>query len=185
MSRPIQSNLAVHRVLDAKRKKLLSNYIDSINNVDIAIPTQETASLKIPKFKTPEVKKFEPIEVPKIEFKEYKPQEQSNTLDDFEREYQAFIENLKKEKEKKELKEELKAYCREYINELFGIETPNENKQEEPVEESVEEPEEETKEVDISNLEGNTVIKEAKSFDEEYADFINNLKQTRRKNNDE
>ena len=117
MSRPIQSNLAVHRVLDAKRKKLLSNYIDSIKNVDIAIPTQETAPLKIPKFKTPEVKKFEPIEVPKIEFKEYKPQEQSNTLDDFEREYQAFIENLKKEKEKKELKEELKAYCREYINE--------------------------------------------------------------------
>jgi len=181
MSRPIQSNLAVHRVLDAKRKKLLSNYIDSIKNVDIAIPTQETAPLKIPKFKTPEVKKFEPIEVPKIEFKEYKPQEQSNTLDDFEREYQAFIENLKKEKEKKELKEELKAYCREYINELFGIETPVENKPEE----HVEEPEEETKELDISNLEGNNVIKEAKSFDEEYADFINSLKQTKRKNNDE
>jgi hypothetical protein len=181
MSRPIQSNLAVHRVLDAKRKKLLSNYIDSIKNVDIAIPTQETAPLKIPKFKTPEVKKFEPIEVPKIEFKEYKPQEQSNTLDDFEREYQAFIENLKKEKEKKELKEELKAYCREYINELFGIETPVENKPEE----HVEEPEEETKELDISNLEGNNVIKEAKSFDEEYADFINSLKQTKRKYNDE
>lgn len=181
MSRPIQSNLAVHRVLDAKRKKLLSNYIDSIKNVDIAIPTQETAPLKIPKFKTPEVKKFEPIEVPKIEFKEYKPQEQSNTLDDFEREYQAFIENLKKEKEKKELKEELKAYCREYINELFGIETPVENKPEE----HIEEPEEETKELDISNLEGNNVIKEAKSFDEEYADFINSLKQTKRKNNDE
>lgn len=181
MSRPIQSNLAVHRVLDAKRKKLLSNYIDSIKNVDIAIPTQETAPLKIPKFKTPEVKKFEPIEVPKIEFKEYKPQEQSNTLDDFEREYQAFIENLKKEKEKKELKEELKAYCREYINELFGIETPVENKPEE----HVEEPEEEIKELDISNLEGNNVIKEAKSFDEEYADFINSLKQTKRKNNDE
>ena len=181
MSRPIQSNLAVHRVLDAKRKKLLSNYIDSIKNVDIAIPTQETAPLKIPKFKTPEVKKFEPIEVPKIEFKEYKPQEQSNTLDDFEREYQAFIENLKKEKEKKELKEELKAYCREYINELFCIETPVENKSEE----HVEEPEEETKELDISNLEGNNVIKEAKSFDEEYADFINSLKQTKRKNNDE
>lgn len=181
MSRPIQSNLAVHRVLDAKRKKLLSNYIDSIKNVDIAIPTQETAPLKIPKFKTPEVKKFEPIEVPKIEFKEYKPQEQSNTLDDFEREYQAFIENLKKEKEKKELKEELKAYCREYINELFGIETPVKNKPEKPVEE----PEEETKELDISNLEGNNVIKEAKSFDEEYADFINSLKQTKRKNNDE
>lgn len=181
MSRPIQSNLAVHRVLDAKRKKLLSNYIDSIKNVDIAIPTQETAPLKIPKFKTPEVKKFEPIEVPKIEFKEYKPQEQSNTLDDFEREYQAFIENLKKEKEKKELKEELKAYCREYINELFGIETPVENKPEEHVEES----EEEIKELDISNLEGNNVIKEAKSFDEEYADFINSLKQTKRKNNDE
>lgn len=181
MSRPIQSNLAVHRVLDAKRKKLLSNYIDSIKNVDIAIPTQETAPLKIPKFKTPEVKKFEPIEVPKIEFKEYKPQEQSNTLDDFEREYQAFIENLKKEKEKKELKEELKAYCREYINELFGIETPVENKPEEHIEEPVEE----TKEVDISNLEGHNVIKEAKSFDEEYADFINSLKQTKRKNNDE
>lgn len=181
MSRPIQSNLAVHRVLDAKRKKLLSNYIDSIKNVDIAIPTQETAPLKIPKFKTPEIKKFEPIEVPKIEFKEYKPQEQSNTLDDFEREYQAFIENLKKEKEKKELKEELKAYCREYINELFGIETPVENKPEE----HVEEPEEEIKELDISNLEGNNVIKEAKSFDEEYADFINSLKQTKRKNNDE
>lgn len=177
MSKPIQSNLAVHRVLDAKRKKLLSNYIDSINNVDIAIPTQETAPLKIPKFKTPKVKKFEPFEVPKIKFKEYKPQEQSNTLDDFEREYQAFIENLKKEKEKKELKEELKAYCREYINELFGIETPNENKPEEPVEE--------TKEVDISNLEGHNVIKEAKSFDEEYAGFINSLKQTKRKNNDE
>ena len=61
MSRPIQSNLAVHRVLDAKRKKLLSNYIDSIKNVDIAIPTQETAPLKIPKFKTQKRKRKERI----------------------------------------------------------------------------------------------------------------------------
>lgn len=176
MSRPISKNKAVHRLLQAKRKELLINYIGKIHDENSSSICEEHSELSIPQFKKPDIPKFEPIQVPKLE-----PAKQDTTLDDFEREYQAFIENLKKEKEKKELKEELKTYCREYINELFGIETPNENKQEVPVEE----PEEETKEVDISNLEGNTVIKEAKSFDEEYADFINSLKQTRRKNNDE
>lgn len=180
MSRPISKNKAVHRLLQAKRKELLINYIGKIHDENGSSIGEEHSELSIPQFKKPDIPKFEPIQVPKLE-----PAKQDTTLDDFEREYQAFIENLKKEKEKKELKEELKAYCREYINELFGIETPNENKPEEPVEEPVEEPEEETKEVDISNLEGNTVIKESKSFDEEYADFINNLKQTRRKNNNE
>lgn len=176
MSRPISKNKAVHRLLQAKRKELLMNYIGKIHDENSSSNGEEHTELSIPQFKKPDIPKFEPIQVPKLE-----PAKEDTTLDDFEREYQAFIENLKKEKEKKELKEELKAYCREYINELFGIETPVENKQEEPVEE----PEEETKEVDISNLEGNNVIKEAKSFDEEYADFLNSLKQTKKENNNE
>lgn len=172
MSRPVSKNKKVHQLLQAKRKELLINYIGKIHDENGSSISEEHTELSIPQFKKPDIPKFEPIQVPKLE-----PVKQDTTLDDFEREYQAFIENLKKEKEKKELKEELKAYCREYINELFGIETPNENKQEEPVEE--------TKVADISNLEGNNVIKETKSLDEEYADFINHLKQSKKENNNE
>ena len=179
MAKPLQSNLTIHRALDARRRRLLGNYISNIKTEDIDLPKQEESTIKIPRFKTPEVRKFEPIQIPKIEPKEYKPLENNNsTLDDFEREYQAFIEKLKKEKEKKELKEELKAYCREYINELLGIE------QEQPVEEEpqVEEPEDTVVDEPLfADVDEETTPEEPKSMEEEYQDFINSLKQTKKR----
>ena len=180
MAKPLQSNLTIHRALDARRRRLLGNYISNIKTEDIDLPKQkESTTIKIPKFKTPEVRKFEPIQIPKIEPKEYKPLENNNsTLDDFEREYQAFIEKLKKEKEKKELKEELKAYCREYINELLGIE------QEQPVEEEpqVEEPEDIVVDEPLfADVDEETTPEEPRNFEEEYQDFINTLKQTKKR----
>lgn len=185
MSRPLSNNLKFKRALQTQRNDIRTGYIDKINKIDKPALIK-TEPIKIPEFKAPEIPKFDPIPVPKIE-KVEKPVEQTNTIDDFEREYQAFIEKLKKEKEKKELKEELKSYCRDYINELLGIKTLENNTETEnetidyPEEEI---PEKETTEEDSEQNEEFTQ-EEPKTLEEEYQDFINNLKQTRKENYNE
>lgn len=182
MSKPVSTNSKIHRILDAKRNRLRSEYISEIHTENGNSSDRQETKINIPKFNVPVIPKFESIAVPKIEMPKYedKPVEQNNTLDDFEREYQAFIEKLKKEKEKKELKEELKAFCKEYINELLGINQP----QEEP-EPEVEEPEESVDTVVdeplFADVDEETEPKEQKSMEEEYQDFINSLKQTRKR----
>lgn len=179
MSKPMSSNLKLRNLLKAKHDNVLGKYLSKINGPEAINDNVEPPKLQIPAFKTPEIPKFDPIVVPKIE---PRAEEQTNTLDDFEREYQAFIEKLKKEKEKKELKEELKAYCREYINELLGIE------QEQPVEEEppVEEPEDTVVDEPLfADVDEETTPEEPKSMEEEYQDFINSLKQRKKENNNE
>ena len=174
MSKPVSTNSKIHRILDAKRNRLRSEYISEIHTENGNSSDRQETKINIPKFNVPVIPKFESIAVPKIEMPKYedKPVEQNNTLDDFEREYQAFIEKLKREKEKKELKEELKAFCKEYINEILGINQPQEEP--EPV---VEEPED----IVVDEHLFADVDEEPKSMEEEYQDFINSLKQTRKR----
>ena len=173
MSKPVSTNSKIHRILDAKRNRLRSEYISEIHTENGNSSDRQETKINIPKFNVPVIPKFESIAVPKIEMPKYedKPVEQNNTLDDFEREYQAFIEKLKREKEKKELKEELKAFCKEYINEILGINQPQEEP--EPV---VEEPED----IVVDEHLFADVDEEPKSMEEEYQDFINSLKQRKK-----
>lgn len=179
MSKPVSTNFKIHRILDAKRNRLRSEYISEIHTENGNSSDRQETKINIPKFNVPVIPKFESIAVPKIEMPKYedKPVEQNNTLDDFEREYQAFIEKLKREKEKKELKEELKAFCKEYINELLGINQP----QEEP-EPEVEEPENTVKDEPLfADIDEETTQEEPRNFEEEYLDFINSLKQSKKR----
>lgn len=172
MSRPVSRNRIIHRILQTQRNDVRLGYLSDINrNIDVNVDKFET--IKIPEFKVPDIPKFEPIPIPKIE----KPaEEQSNTLDSFEREYQAFIEKLKKEKEQKALKEELKEYCKEYINDLLGIGKQVPVQQEKPID--IDYPEEDKIKIDDIPV----VEEKPKDFEQEYADFINSLKQKRKNN---
>ena len=144
MSRPLPKNLVASRELRARRNRIRTDYIRNLREESENEINESAEPLKVPKFTIPEIPKIEKLQAtytsPVVE-------KQNNTLDDFEREYQAFIEKLKKEKEKKELKEELKAFCKDYINELLGINQP----QEEP-EPKVEEPEDTAKPPRLTNV---------------------------------
>lgn len=179
MSKPVSTNSKIHRILDAKRNRLRSEYISEIHTENGNSSDRQETKINIPMFNVPVIPKFESIAVPKIEMPKYedKPVEQNNTLDDFEREYQAFIEKLKREKEKKELKEELKAFCKEYINELLGINQPQEEPEpevKEPVDTVVDEPL-------FADVDEETTQEEPRNFEEEYQDFINSLKQSKKR----
>lgn len=173
MSRPLPKNLVASRELRARRNRIRTDYIRNLREESENEVNESAEPLKVPKFTIPEIPKIEKLQAtytsPVVE-------EQNNTLDDFEREYQAFIEKLKKEKEKKELKEELKTFCKEYINEILGINQPQEEP--EPV---VEEPED----IVVDEPLFADVDEEPKSMEEEYQDFINSLKQRKKENNNE
>lgn len=173
MSRPLPKNLVASRELRARRNRIRTDYIRNLREESENEVNESAEPLKVPKFTIPEIPKIEKLQAtytsPVVE-------EQNNTLDDFEREYQAFIEKLKKEKEKKELKEELKTFCKEYINEILGINQPQEEP--EPV---VEEPED----IVVDEPLFTDVDEKPKSMEEEYQDFINSLKQRKKENNNE
>lgn len=173
MSRPLPKNLVASRELRARRNRIRTDYIRNLREESENEVNESAEPLKVPKFTIPEIPKIEKLQAtytsPVVE-------EQNNTLDDFEREYQAFIEKLKKEKEKKELKEELKTFCKEYINEILSINQPQEEP--EPV---VEEPED----IVVDEPLFTDVDEKPKSMEEEYQDFINSLKQRKKENNNE
>lgn len=183
MSKPVSINSKMHRILDTKRNRLRSEYISEIHSENDNDSDKQETKINIPKFNIPVIPKIESITVPKIEIPKYKnkPVEQNNTLDDFEQEYQAFIEKLKKEKEKKELIKELKAFCKEYINEILGIS----QHQEEP-EPEVEEPENTVVDEPLfADVDEKATQEEPKSMEEKYQDFINSLKQIKKGKNNE
>ena len=174
MSRPLPKNLVASRELRARRNRIRTDYIRNLREESENEVNESTEPLKVPKFTIPEIPKIEKLQAtytsPVVE-------KQNNTLDDFEREYQAFIEKLKKEKEQKELKEELKAFCKEYINEVLGINQP----QEEP-EPEVKEPENTVEDEPLfADVDEETTQEEPRNFEEEYLDFINSLKQSKKR----
>ena len=174
MSRPLPKNLVASRELRARRNRIRTDYIRNLREESENEVNESTEPLKVPKFTIPEIPKIEKLQTT---YTSPVVKEQNNTLDDFEREYQAFIEKLKKEKEKKELKEELKAFCKEYINEVLGINQPQEEP--EPV---VEEPEDTVVDEPLfADVDEETTPEEPKSMEEEYQDFINSLKQTKKR----